>query len=231
MWHRLGEPGRGTIVVGWPREESERPELENWGSSEGTVPGGLLSSFVEALEPFPESRDGVLEAVGRDGGVVRCVLERLGPDVEAVWVELESLARVRREFAAQGAEGRVLELELELLDLLVGDLLTAWGDRGPSAVVSPYGMAEPTSWDRLRRVLGGGDTWRASRRSCPDGMLVLEADGVVPGRRFDRCSVVDLAPTLSYLLDRPLDPWMEGRVILDAIDPAFLDEHPLRVTE
>lgn len=159
------------------------------------------------------------------------MVDGLHPDVPSVWIELESLARVRREFTAQGPEGRVLELELELMDLLLGDLLTAWGGRGPVAVISPYGMAEPTSWDRLRRVLGGGDTWRASRRSCPDGIVIIRAKGVIPGRRFDPCSTVDLAPTLSYLLDLPLDTWMEGRVVVGAIDPGFLDEHPLLVTE
>jgi hypothetical protein len=41
----------------------------------------------------------------------------------------------------------------------------------------------------------------------------------------------DLAPTLCYLLDLPIAQYMEGRVILEAVEPAWLETHPLHVVE
>jgi hypothetical protein len=40
-----------------------------------------------------------------------------------------------------------------------------------------------------------------------------------------------VVPTLCYLTGLPIARYMEGRVILDAVDPAYVSGHPLRVLD
>jgi hypothetical protein len=40
-----------------------------------------------------------------------------------------------------------------------------------------------------------------------------------------------VVPTLCYLLQLPVAQYMDGGVIVDLVDPAFLSDHPLRVVE
>jgi len=41
----------------------------------------------------------------------------------------------------------------------------------------------------------------------------------------------DVAPTLCYLLGLPVAQYMEGSVVVAAVTPSFLAEHPLRVVD
>ncbi|HPA81613.1 MAG TPA: hypothetical protein PLS95_12425, partial [Thermoanaerobaculales bacterium] len=107
----------------------------------------------------------------------------------------------------------------------------AAGSDATVAVVAPYGLAPPTPWERLRRLLGIGGAWRVSPETNPDGALLLAGPGVAAGRRFERARLADVAPTLCYLLGLPTAQYMEGGIIVDAIEPEFLATHPLRVAE
>lgn len=232
LWARLGgEPTR--LVLGWPEGEGDVAEAD--APSFPGLPGDLVGSLRDTLRPFGADGDAALRSLA--GDALRC--ERASAAMEggepSVWLLLRSLAETRRRFEPSGtgdADSRVvLGLELEALDALLGDLLETWGGRGPVMVVSPYGMARPRGWERIRRLFGGGEEWRASPRSCPDGVVLLVARGAAAGHRFARCSVVDVVPTITYLLGLPLPAWMEGRVILDAVTPGYLSETPLVVEE
>ncbi|RMF27502.1 MAG: hypothetical protein D6759_17575 [Chloroflexi bacterium] len=66
----------------------------------------------------------------------------------------------------------------------------------------------------------------------PDGILVLKGPGV--RRRTEPLSeatVLDVVPTLLALLDFPVARDMDGQVLTEAIDPAYLQAHPLRTIE
>jgi hypothetical protein len=99
------------------------------------------------------------------------------------------------------------------------------------AVVSPYGLAPPGSFERFKRFIGVGDSWHTSAESCPDGLLVLLGDGVDPAQRGAAAPPPDVAPTLCYLLGLPVAEYMEGGVVTDLVAPPYLSTHPLRVVE
>lgn len=62
----------------------------------------------------------------------------------------------------------------------------------------------------------------------PEGILFAHGPGVVRGARLPTQSILDVAPTLLYGLDRPVPEDFEGRVIGGLFDPAHRAGHPVR---
>ncbi len=233
LWSRLGGEAAVT-VIGWPVPNRHREAAPVAATFPG-LPGDLVASLRDAAGAFGADGEAFLDMLSADAERAVRVQAAIRRGDRTVWVTFRSLAEVRRRFEPLGPEDAdrrsVVGLELEALDVLLGGVFEAWGGRGPAVVVSPYGMARPRGWERIRRFLGGGDRWRVSPRGCPDGALVFLARGVDPGHRFARAELVDVVPTVTYLLGLPLPAWVEGRVILDAITPEYLEETPLVVAE
>jgi len=233
LWVRLAGPG--AVVLGWPRPGGPRKEAVPPSGALPEIPGDLAASLRDAAEPFGPEGAALLEALAVDGERLRDARRAIRDGAPTVWLALRSLGEARRRFEPLGPEDTdrrtVMGLELEAMDALLGALLETWEGRGPAVILSPYGMARAKGWERVRRVFGGGSRWRVSPRACPDGALVLLARGVDPGHRFSPCELVDVVPTITYLLGLPLPAWTEGRVILDAIAPAYLEETPLVVAD
>jgi hypothetical protein len=217
-----------------------------WGP--GSIDDGLSLSAIEssleptireslrvALEPFPKERHLVWRVLEGDLKRLSAAREALDSGTRNLWLHLQTLATVRRKLeplhAMDTGEREVLELVLEFLDEQLGALLETAQPGTLVAVVSPYGLDPPDSPERLRRLLGIGERWRTTARSCPDGLLVLMGDNVVRGRRFAEAGLADAAPTICYLLGLPVAQYMEGRVVLDAIEPEYVATHPLRVVD
>ncbi len=237
LWDRLAGGGLPVQAVGWPgvwgkpaRGSPEPALARSWAS----VEVNLRHALDLALARFPREGEAVRHAVVADLAKIARVQRARPGRQEILWIELESLAVTRRYLEPEGAgdtdERAVLGLVLELLDETLDELLQ---DHHGSLVVlvSPYGMAQPDPVERILRTLGGGRRWRASARSCPDGLVAFMGPGVVPGRRMDASQLVDVAPTICYLLGLPVPQYMEGRVILEAIDPGYLSANSLQVVE
>jgi hypothetical protein len=177
----------------------------------------------------------VWRAVGEDRGRVAAALAALDGGAGNLWIYLEGLSVARSELeplkARHTREREVVELALQLTDDHLGAILAAAGPDATVAVVAPYGLAPPTPWERLQRLLGIGGAWRVSPETNPDGALLLAGPGVAAGRRFTGARLADVAPTLCYLLGLPTAQYMEGGIIVDAIEPEFLATHPLRVAD
>ena len=60
------------------------------------------------------------------------------------------------------------------------------------------------------------------------GILLMAGPRVRPSGTVERASLVDMAPTLLHLLGLPVPDDMDGTVLLDALDPAFVAAHPVR---
>ena len=97
--------------------------------------------------------------------------------------------------------------------------------------LSPYGLAPPDPWENMRRLLGGGSSWRASPETCPDGLLILRGPGVARHHQVGGMELTDVAPTLCYLLGLPVARYMDGRLISEAVEARFLATHPLQVVD
>ena len=237
LWARLRASGASTAVFGWPGSWDEdaarsmHPDIETGALLEAT----MSSSLEAALEPFPERRAQIWAAIIRDQARVDGARTALARGTANVWIHLEALSLARRFHeplkSRHARERRLLELVMELVDEQLGTLLSETREDALIAVVSPYGLAPPGSFERIKRLLGGGDDWHTSAESNPDGILVLLGNAIDPGRRAAVANPPDVAPTLCYLLDLPVAQYMEGGVLVDAVAPAYLAEHPLRVVD
>lgn len=238
LWERLRASGVTTEVVGWPGFWGPRvtvvegaPPTAGAGDSDGAVQG-LLG---QALEPFALERTAIARVIEADERRTEAAERALAAGTDDVWVYLEGLSTVRRLLEPltplHTGEREVMERVIEVLDSQLGRLLGAAPPETLVAVVSPYGLAPPSSYERLRRTLGFGGTWRTSADECPDGALLLRGKGVPQGKRIVAAHLVDVAPTLCYLLGLPVAQYMEGGVIIDGIGQEYLANHPLRVVD
>jgi len=238
LWQRMAFSQTPTTVLDWPGIWDEgagvrrvRPAPEPWAS------GQSLEASLGAIlvGNFPGVASEILGSLHRDEARVEQARLALEAGRENVWLNLRTMAVGRHllEPHRTSDTGRreALVLVLELIDDQLGRLMAVLPKDGLVAVVSPYGFASPDPLERLRRLLGVGGDWRASAESCPEGSLFLLGRGVAAGTRLAPVRLEDLAPTLCYLLDLPVAQYMEGRVILEAVEPEWLETHPLRVVE
>ncbi len=237
LWARLEVSGVSTVVIGWPGSWGDDPSLHAAPTRDpGTaLDPSMFASLEAALEPFPDRRDQIWSTLVRDQARVEIAVASLARGVEDVWVHLESLAVARRYHEPlrprDTRERLFLELVMEYVDEQVGSLLAETDDHTLVAVVSPFGLAPPGWFERMKRLFGGGESWHTSAESSPEGLFILLGDGVDRGGRVQPVRPPDVAPTLCYLLGLPVAQYMEGSVVVAAITPSFLAEHPFRVVE
>ena len=237
LWSRLDASGVSTRVLGWPGSWGDDPAvLVLQGDEFGTtLETAMRASLEAALEPLPDRRSQIWSAILRDQSRVEAAVGFLESGVGNIWVHLEALSLARRYHEplrpAHTRKRLFLELMMELVDEQLGALLEAANDKTLVAVVSPFGLVPPASFERLKRTFGGGDDWHTSAETSPDGLFILLGEGVDPGRRAPPASPPDVVPTLCYLLGLPVAQYMEGSVIVDLVAPSFVEEHPLRVVD
>jgi len=237
LWERLRASGVPTTAVGWPGFWGPSVTLSE-AHPEGVldeIGSAILDSLERSLEAFPDQRDLVWQAVERDHAVLDRALEAMSSGTRNLWLQLETLSETRRRLepikARHTREREVVDLVITLLDEQLASLIETAGPEALVVLVSPYGLAPPNSWERLRRTIGFGSSWRTSAEDCPDGAVLFIGEGVPGGQRFTGARMADLAPTLCYLLELPVAQYMEGRVVVEALDRDFLATHPLRVVD
>jgi hypothetical protein len=237
LWSRLDASGVTTRVFSWPGSWGDDPSLQVLPSDEmgATLEPTMRASLEAAVNGLPERRSQIWSAILRDQARVKVAVDSLEEGAANVWIHLEALSLARRyhePLRPRHTRRRLfLESLMELVDEQLGTLLGATGDHDLVAVVSPFGLAPPGSFERLKRTFGGGESWHTSAEGSPDGLFILLGDGANPGRRVPPVSPPDVAPTLCYLLGLPVAQYMEGSVVVGMVTPSFLEDHSLRVVE
>lgn len=108
----------------------------------------------------------------------------------------------------------------QYLDNTLSELMTAVGPQTTVFVVSGYGM-EP--------AIGAPDGRRACHGNATPGVLVAYGDSIRQGFGWvERAELVDLAPTMLYLLGFPISNELDGRVLTEIVKEDFLMRHPIR---
>ncbi len=83
------------------------------------------------------------------------------------------------------------------------------------------------------RNMDPGKVVRVSRHGSGNhsdtGILAMRGPGVRKGTALEGANLVDAMPTLCWALGLPVPPGLDGRVLLDAFDPALAAANPVRI--
>jgi predicted AlkP superfamily phosphohydrolase/phosphomutase len=123
--------------------------------------------------------------------------------------------------------GHVLERYASLLGRFVSELEKELEPGDLLLVVSAHGLEPAPLWRRLIGVLSGTPVAAASHAAAPPGLLLAYGDGIRPGATLEGASILDVAPTLLYLLGLPVARDMQGRVLTEMLEPGYERDHPV----
>ena len=59
-----------------------------------------------------------------------------------------------------------------------------------------------------------------------DGIFILSGPGIKSAEKVVGTSILDIAPTMMYLLHLPIPKYMEGKIVSTAFEPGFMETHP-----
>ena len=151
--------------------------------------------------------------------------------VDALAIDYGIAAHLRPLWTAKspGSQGEeVLHQAARLLDEQLRTLWLLMGEDTLVVVVSPYGLAPPSPWQRLAQFGATPPRWRVSPTDSPDGFVLFTGPGVRSGR-LRGARLADVTATVLYLLELPVARDMAGRVLLDAVNESQASAVPLRM--
>lgn len=108
--------------------------------------------------------------------------------------------------------------------------------RGPSVELMPDLVGEPVGGyqiaTRFRKELlfsPLAEDFTGNHRL--EGILVMSGQHVVAKQRIERAEIVDLFPTILYLLGVPLPPDLDGRPLIEALQHDYVEHHPVQYAQ
>ena len=73
----------------------------------------------------------------------------------------------------------------------------------------------------------GNDHLSGYHEDAPDGLLILHGSGVAAGAKIRGASVLDITPTLLYLMGLPQGHDMNGVLLTEALEEALMRSQPV----
>jgi predicted AlkP superfamily phosphohydrolase/phosphomutase len=114
--------------------------------------------------------------------------------------------------------GHVIERYAVFMDSIVGEALAKRRPHEVVLVVSGYGMQPVPVVRRIVTRLLGQEPRSGTHASGADGVLLMVGDGIRSGAAIRDASVLDVTPTILYLMGLPVARDMEGHVLTDVLD-------------
>jgi predicted AlkP superfamily phosphohydrolase/phosphomutase len=107
------------------------------------------------------------------------------------------------------------------------DLLPSWWEDGFLLEQSSADATARPNVERSTAPIQGGVEFAASHRL--DGVLMLSGGPALADHVFEGARIIDVAPTVLYLMGLPVPSDMDGRVLVEAFDEEYVVTHPVRV--
>jgi tetratricopeptide (TPR) repeat protein len=195
----------------------------------GVVPGG-----IEGDDPVSQLRRVVASTLSFEAATLRLMRE-LSPALTLVC--FEGIDEVGQRFARyeppdlpgvtvgdQQRYGGVVDGFYRFQDEVIGRIVDAAGPEAAIVLVSDHGFARGAARpvDEPRGFGGRAALWHAG-----PGVLVL-AGGPFVATRFGEAHLTDVGPTLLAVLGLPVAEDFEGGPLTTALNPGFLERHPIR---
>lgn len=123
--------------------------------------------------------------------------------------------------------GEVVDVYLDVVGETVERLAKARRPQDIVVVVSAYGLVPMSPWRRFLQASTGLARDSATHEWGPPGFLVVAGEGIAPRASPRTVSVLDVAPTLLYLMGVPLARDLDGGVLFEFLDEDFAKARPI----
>jgi len=108
------------------------------------------------------------------------------------------------------------------------DLIVEWSDEGYHSV-QRFGSVEDSVFsDRLNLHL---TKIRYTGHHRLNGIFAIKGRGIKRALEIDRAKIIDLAPTILYLLGIPVPNDMDGRVLKEVFEEEYIEKKPIKYEE
>jgi predicted AlkP superfamily phosphohydrolase/phosphomutase len=223
------------------------PEVRARAVSSPDVDRGLVSEFLDLSveipgDEVPWRRDLVERALAPDltyqraGQVLRAAYDP--PFFATYYYGLDVVGHSFTRYAKPDLFGDVTADEVRrygaVVDRYAAEVSQWVGDEAQRLrpgevllVVSGYGMEPVGLGRRLLSTFLGEPAMSGTHVNAPDGFLMAMGDGIRPGATLQSASVLDVAPTILYLMGLPVARDMEGRVATEILEDDFARAHPV----
>lgn len=123
--------------------------------------------------------------------------------------------------------GPIIEKYYRFYDQLIGKYLANLKEDEILIVFSTHGMEPLPLWKRLVEWVLGNPQVSGHFEFAPDGAIFFYGQDVVRGQSLEKIRLVDITPTLLYLLGLPVARDMDGLVCSSVFRPEFSQENPV----
>jgi predicted AlkP superfamily phosphohydrolase/phosphomutase len=106
------------------------------------------------------------------------------------------------------------------------DLIPSWWEDRFLLEQSVPGGPPEMIVERSMTPVQGGVEFSGSHRM--DGIFVMAGGPTLRGHDFSGANIIDVAPTILYLMGVPVPSDMDGRPLLEALDPDYVTRNPIR---
>lgn len=123
--------------------------------------------------------------------------------------------------------GPIIEKYYQFYDQLIGKYLANLKENEILIVFSTHGMEPLPLWKRLVEWALGNPQVSGHFEFAPDGAIFFYGQDILRGQSIEKIRLVDITPTLLYLLGLPVARDMDGLVCSSVFRPEFSQENPV----
>jgi hypothetical protein len=257
FWVRLKAAGLEVEAIQWPGSEAETsdaaaPPVDDTrlsyrlGKILGSAFGAEAPSFSEplvtvlrgAIREDLTARDAALSARRRQpalgNGVLAVVFPGLG-SISRYFLRYHRPAEFGEVTSQDSAWlGKVMARYYGFIDELVSEQVGLAGPAATVMVVSAHGVEPVSTWERFaHQLLPARDDLEpvptGSWSRGPDGLLIIRGEGIATGAKIEDAGIVDVLPTLLYLLGVPIERDLKGTLLRRFFVREFLESHPVQL--
>ena len=123
--------------------------------------------------------------------------------------------------------GGVIDGYIDFASEAAGRLMARTRPGDVVVVVSGFGLTPMRPWRRAMNGFTGAPRDGATHEWGPPGFLIAWGRPIAAGSASPAASVLDIAPTLLYLMGVPVARDLDGRVLVDILEDGFARRHPI----
>ncbi len=123
--------------------------------------------------------------------------------------------------------GRAIGAYYSHLDAILGEYLQSRHEDEILVVLSGHGMEPLPVPRRIVEFFKGDRNLSGYHDAGPDGLALFFGPGIAHGAKFQGASVVDITPTLLYLMGLPLGQDMDGNLISGILEESLSRSQPV----